>query len=185
MATIKDPMKEKITLHGLGFIQVQLGGGQRLHVWHPDLPRRHCFRYSAIHNHRFSFESRILVGEMENINYEIVSRGTGELMTYSHEGPRMAGGGRPWTPDGQIGLVECSAVELHPGESYRMGAYDFHKTIPLGDGKVATLMRKLDEGEKGAHSTCSLGVTPDAHFDRFQWPPHKLWEFVTDVVGGL
>jgi len=45
------PTKETISLHGLGFIQIVLGGNQRMHVWHPDLPRRDCYEHSAIHNH--------------------------------------------------------------------------------------------------------------------------------------
>ena len=40
MSIIDDVMTDKITLHGLGFVQVQLEGSQRLHVWHPELPRR-------------------------------------------------------------------------------------------------------------------------------------------------
>jgi hypothetical protein len=34
---IDDVMIDKITLHELGFLQVQLQGNQRLHAWHPDL----------------------------------------------------------------------------------------------------------------------------------------------------
>jgi len=60
---IDDVMTDKITLHGLGFVQVQLEGGQRLHVWHPELPRRACFKYSAIHDHRFNFTSRVIIGK--------------------------------------------------------------------------------------------------------------------------
>jgi hypothetical protein len=60
------PTKETISLHGLGFIQVKLPANRRLHVWHPDLPRRDCFAYSAIHNHRFGFRSTVLVGHQRN-----------------------------------------------------------------------------------------------------------------------
>ncbi|WLD70334.1 MULTISPECIES: hypothetical protein [Pseudomonas] len=42
MSIIDDVMTDKITLHGLDFVQVQLEGGQRLHVWHPELPRCAC-----------------------------------------------------------------------------------------------------------------------------------------------
>ena len=52
---IDDAITNKITLHGLGFVQVQLEGNQRLHVWHPELPRQACFTHSAIHDQRFNF----------------------------------------------------------------------------------------------------------------------------------
>lgn len=56
------PTKDIISLHGLGFIQIKLDDNQRLHIWHPDLPRRKCFEHSNIHNHRFAFKSTVLKG---------------------------------------------------------------------------------------------------------------------------
>lgn len=188
MSTTPDPMKSKISLHGLGFIQVQLEGNQRLHVWHPDLPRRKCFEHSAIHDHRFSFRSQVLVGAMVNQAYAVAgNRPTphGRYMTYLHEGPRTANGGRPWTPDGRIDLVTANVAEIRAGGSYVMPNYIFHQTVPLGDGRVATLMTKLDEGDAGAHSTCSFGVEPDTDFDRFQVSDEDLWKVVAEVLGGV
>jgi hypothetical protein len=70
---IKDftPIAEQISVHGLGFIQVKLPNNQRLHVWHPDIPRRACYLHSAIHNHRFSFTSHVLIGTQVNRRYEV------------------------------------------------------------------------------------------------------------------
>lgn len=82
---IDDVMTDKITLHGLGFVQVQLQGEQRLHVWHPELPRRSCFEHSAIHDHRFSFVSRVLTGEQINHRYEPLRHAEGEFVMYLHE----------------------------------------------------------------------------------------------------
>lgn len=189
MSIIDDVMTDKITLHGLGFVQVQLPADQRLHVWHPDLPRRHCFEHSAIHNHRFDFKSRILVGAQININYiaaaPIEAKGMESTHTlYLHEGPRSPRGGRPWQPDGQVRMIESSRDVIYAGGTYTMRAYDFHRTEPGNDGKVATIMTKLWEGKRGAHSSCVLDVSPDADFDRYQWPPSQLWEIVSDVLVG-
>lgn len=189
MSIIDDVMTDKITLHGLGFVQVQLEGAQRLHVWHPDLPRRTCFEHSAIHNHRFDFESRILVGTQINVGYADFPKSsacfqqeTHEL--YLHEGARTARGGRPWVPNGRVDMRQLSIEQFAAGSTYRMKAYDFHRTQPGGDGKVATIMQKGWEGQKGAHSSCAIGVSPDDDFDRFQWSPAKLWEVVSDVLLG-
>jgi hypothetical protein len=179
---IDDLMKDKITLHGLGFIQVQLEGNQRLHVWHPDLPKRSCFEHSAIHDHRFSFISSVLVGTQINHAYKCIKDVDGEYDLYLHEGKRMAGGGRPWDLDGRANLILSRTTHIHAGSAYDTDAYEYHRTEAGGDGKVATIMIKTWEGKDGAHSTCLHGVSPDTDFDRYQWTPSKLWEIVSDVL---
>ncbi|MBU1282848.1 MAG: hypothetical protein KJ989_15415 [Gammaproteobacteria bacterium] len=186
MTTAHDPMKEVITLHGLGFIQVQLQANQRLHVWHPALPRRRCFEHSAIHNHRFNFTSRVLIGQQINIKFKAIDadEDTATHLLYLHEGPRTANGGRPWTPNAPVAMFEHNRNVIDAGTEYDMWAYDFHRTEPGGDGRVATLMTKTGEGKHGAMSSCRIGIEPDTDFDRFQLPPAELWGFVVDVLGG-
>lgn len=179
---IDDVMTDKITLHGLGFVQIQLQGSQRLHVWHPELPRRACFEHSAIHDHRFSFHSRVLVGEQRNIEYGEFASPDGDYMLYLHEGARTACGGRPWVPDGRVHLRVVADFTVSPGNSYEQKAYHFHRTEPAGNGRVATIMQKTAEFSRGAHSTCRVGVEPDTDFDRYQWTPAQLWEVVRDVL---
>lgn len=183
MSTAHDPMKAPISLHGLGFIQVQLQGGQRLHVWHPDLPRRRCFEHSAIHNHRFGFRSQVLVGEMENIRYEAAIHPDGEYIAYRHEGARQDGGGRPWNAVERVALTEQRTERLPAGAAYHMGAYDFHCTRPAGDGRVATIMQKTGDHSRGATSLCKADIEPDTDFDRFQLSPAQLWTYVFEVLG--
>ncbi|WP_366516209.1 hypothetical protein [uncultured Pseudomonas sp.] len=184
MSTVHDPMKAPISLHGLGFIQVQLQGGQRLHVWHPVLPRRSCFAHSAIHNHRFSFDSRVLVGLQININYRATNAEDGEAThrLYLHEGARTPNGGRPWVPNAPVIMTEKQRWEIPAGATYHIEAYDFHRTEPGGDGRVATLMTKRTEGKAGAMSSCAIGIEPDTDFDRFQLSPNQLWAYVIDVL---
>lgn len=181
---IDDVMTDKITLHGLGFVQVQLEGNQRLHVWHPELPRRACFKDSAIHDHRFNFTSRVIVGAQINHEYDLQRHDEGEFMLYLHEGARTAGGGRPWTPDGRANLVRAYSGVIVAGNDYNTQAYQYHRTEPGGDGRVATIMAKRGDYPAGAHSTCTYGVEPDTDFDRYQWSPAKLWAIVADVMLG-
>lgn len=191
MSTVHDPIKERITLHGLGFIQVILGGNQRLHVWHPDLPKRKCFEHSSIHDHRFSFTSQVLVGEQINVRYRVtdstrmqnISRAVGmEYIAYKHEGARLPTGSRPWTPSLLLKLEEINTQIIPAGHLYDMQKYELHKTIPGGDGRVATLMTKTEEGSFGAHSLCKIGVEPDVEFDRYQLSENELWEYVKSVL---
>lgn len=173
--------EDVISLHGLGFIQVKLDGKQRLHVWHPDLPRRRCFEHSAIHDHRFSFTSRVLVGEMLNVSYATVYGCEPTHIAYLHEGVRTARGNRPWVEDGRITLRSDERKVVKAGEAYQMRAYHFHRTVP--DGRVATLMTKTWEGERGAHSLCRIGVEPDVDFDRKILSVSMLWDYVNEVLG--
>lgn len=181
---IDDVMTDKITLHGLGFVQVQLEGNQRLHVWHPELPRRTCFEHSSIHDHRFDFHSRVLVGEQCNFEYEAIPDPEGDHILYLHEGARTACGGRPWVPDGRVRMWSANPFTVMAGMNYSQKAYHYHRTVPGGNGKVATIMQKFGEYSRGAHSSCLAGVKPDDEFDRFQWSPTQLWEIVADVMLG-
>lgn len=185
MNTDFKPTKEQISLHGLGFIQIVLPK-HRLHIWHPDLPRRSCFLASNIHDHRFGFKSQIIVGEQHNSVYSAlpidILTADATHMSYLHEGARSAHGGRPWITDGYLSVKLMYEQKILPGESYTMEAYRYHSTEPGGDGRVATLMVKTDEGRRGAHSLCKIGIRPDDAFDRFQWDETRLWAIAVNVL---
>jgi hypothetical protein len=178
------PTKETISLHGLGFIQVVLGGHQRLHVWHPDLPRRNCFEHSAVHNHRFSFTSRVLKGVQVNqrCDVEIVKPETGSHLLISHNGPRSEKGGRLSDPVADVNIYERPLERYEAGWSYEMPAYEYHYT-PCA-GIVVTLMTKHAEHAVHANSTCRRGIDFHYDFDRFQLSPAQLFAFVADALGG-
>jgi hypothetical protein len=178
------PTKETISLHGLGFIQLVLGGNQRMHVWHPDLPRRDCFEHSQIHNHRFAFKSRVLKGVQANqrVDLEIVKPGTGTHDLISHNGPRSDKGGRESYPVAEVTV--CTRVlgreEYTAGEEYRMPAGEYHYTP--NSGIVVTLMTKLEESNIHANSVCRKGVGFHYDFDRFQLSPEQLFAYVVDAL---
>lgn len=174
------PTKETISLHGLGFIQLTLPGNQRLHVWHPELPRRKCFDFSAIHNHRFSFTSRILKGIQRNVRIDIELAKEGSHQVISHNGPRSGKGGRISYPVAECNIYRRDHEEYKPGETYHMPAYEYHYT-PC-EGIVVTLMQKLEEGGIHANSLCVKGIDFDYEFDRFQLSPHQLYSYVIDAL---
>ncbi len=194
-ATLPEKWKQKwertgkrISLHGLGFLQVEFTPTMRLHVWHPDLPRRSCFEHSQVHDHRFGFDSTVLVGCQVNQVYsftEVEENAKKDYyQRYIHDGPRAETGNRPWIPtDLPIKLTLHDAQRVHVGETYHMRPYIFHRTIPDYGGKVATLMVKTSEHDEPATSTCRLGIDPDVGFNRFQMGVHEMWEVVSDVLG--
>lgn len=181
---IKDftPTRETISLHGLGFIQLVLDGDQRMHVWHPDLPRRSCYEHSSIHNHRFSFTSRVLVGTQRNVrvDVELVRDGTHDVI--SHNGPRSDKGGRLSYPVAQCNVYEREMEVIEAGMEYFMPAMEYHYT-PV-DGVVVTLMKKFDSRTIHANSICRRGIPFHYDFDRFQMGPDDLFAVVVSALGG-
>jgi len=178
------PTAETISLHGLGFIQVKLPANRRLHVWHPDLPRRACYEHSAVHNHRFSFRSTVLVGEQVNRRWNVHIAHPDDMAQHrliSHNGPRSAKGGRLSREVAHCNL-ECHSVEYYrEGESYVMPELAYHDTP--NNGIVVTLMEKLLEGTVHASTIIHHSAKFDQDFDRFQLPPEDLWGYVCLALG--
>ncbi len=176
------PTKETISLHGLGFIQLKLEGGQRMHVWHPDLPRRNCYEHSAVHNHRFTFTSRVMKGVQVNqrCDLEVVKPGTGSHLLISHNGPRSDKGGRESFPVADVNIHMREAESYFPGDEYTMPALEYHHT-PC-EGVVITVMRKHAELSIHANSVCRRGVDFHYDFDRFQLSPRALFDIVMDAM---
>lgn len=179
------PTKETISLHGLGFIQLILGGKQRMHVWHPDLPRRDCYEHSAIHNHRFAFTSRVLKGTQVNqrCDIEIVAPGAGSHVLISHNGPRSEKGGRLSYPVADANVHYREVERYEAGQEYFMPAMEYHHT-PC-EGIVVTVITKQDEMGIHANSVCKRGVDFHNEFDRFQLSPAELFAYVVDALGGI
>ena len=180
--------KDKISLHGLGFLQIILPASQRIHIWHPDLPRRTCFADSSIHDHRFGFTSQVLAGiQINHVYRSFVDEGLGRekrYWRYKHDGPRSKYGNRPWLRYGrEIRFVHTHFERVGPTEQYHMTPFVFHSTEPGGDGRVATLMRKTYEHpSEGASSTCRVGVEPDVNFDRKQMSEGDMWAIAKEVL---
>lgn len=173
------PTKETISLHGLGFIQLVLPGNQRLHVWHPDLPRRKCFEHSPVHNHRFGFTSRVLKGVQKNQRVDLEFARDGSHILISHNGPRSEKGGRESYPVAECNVHYRKVETYYPGDEYVMPMYEYHHTP--NNGVVITLMQKQEEGIIHANSVIREGIDFDYDFDRFQLPPERLYQFVVDA----
>lgn len=174
------PTAEQISLHGLGFIQVKLPANRRLHVWHPDLPRRSCFAWSAIHNHRFGFRSTVLIGQQVNRRYTVVADPVGSHDRISHDGPRGEKGGRLSYVAERVAVWAGRDESYGPGASYTMSPLEYHETP--NSGIVVTLMEKLHEGTIHASSLIEHGREFDQSFDRFQLSADDLWAVVVDAM---
>lgn len=174
------PISQQISCHGLGFAQVVLPGNQRLHVWHPDLPRRDCFHWSPIHNHRFSFRSTVLVGTQINRRYVVYEDPDGTHDIISHDGPRSPLGGRESFVCGRARVEAMPDEIMEAGDSYSMAIGQYHETP--NDGIVVTLMQKVEEGTIHANSLIVHGHEFHQGFDRFGMEQDRLWGIVLEAL---
>jgi hypothetical protein len=173
------PTSETVSLHGLGFIQIVLPCNRRLHVWHPELPRRECYLHSAVHNHRFGFRSDVLKGTQINVPVDIELARGGTHRVISHNGPRSALGGRESYEVAECNLIEHEALRIEAGGSYWMAPGAYHHT-PC-EGIVITLMTKLAETSVHANSIIAEGIKFHSEFDRFQLTPMQLLAYVCEA----
>jgi hypothetical protein len=121
--------------HGIGCLQAYLHEGVdevRVHVWHPSLVLP-GFDVSngAAHDHRFSFESTVLLGALYNTRIDTSTLGGGDWRLFKVENARAA--------QSRTGHFACNTTELPgtlnawgtgqwigAGASYSMHAREFH-----------------------------------------------------------
>ncbi len=162
---IDNPAYVDLRVHENGFIQVDLGETHRLHVWSPLIPRQKVS--TQIHDHRFDFESKCLVGLIFHHEYGVAFRENGPLQTYIWESPE----GLVPTENGRCFADELRVIPVNEGETYQFDAKEFHETTY--NKLSVTLMRKIRTWP--AHSPrvlCQVGLTPDNSFNRYDYGHH-------------
>lgn len=149
--------------HGIGVLQAYLaeGGGaeSRVHVWHPSLLRDGIRDHGDIHDHRFSFVSTVLVGQIvnrvatvrENPNgayhvHQVLHARANPEGVFAAEPMRVVPG--PLGPTAQFVDVDFCDVPVITGDSYFFGRGEFHSTVAYG--LAVTVLTKFDQVEAGA-----------------------------------
>lgn len=187
MPALYSHCKENMRVHGNGFIQMDIAGTHlRLHVWDDSIP---CQAISTpIHDHRFGFESFILMGELINIEYKVAPVPEGAPLapgTYYHLYTPVTRQGEDTVlvkmkPDVEYLAGAISTQHHLAGDTYTFEAREFHET--LFQGLTATLMRKIIEYPR--HSpriACPSHTKPDNDFNRYMIDMKKMWELVEMV----
>lgn len=178
-----------IRVHGNGFIQMDLIGGMRLHVWHPDIPRQKV--PTPIHNHRFSFTSRVVAGVIYHQEYSVYALAPGyhhqpsevyHRYTYDVGTPKVSALRRADTKT--FGLLQGPSKDLRAGETYYFKAGAYHTTEPTVNGGIsATIMWKTGTDEEVEPSVmCQSDKEPDNEFLKFTHNEPWLIDLVKDVL---
>jgi hypothetical protein len=169
-------------VHGNGFMQLDLDANKRLNIWgHPDLPRQKVD--TSIHDHRFGFISKVIVGELIQTSYDVsvFSTPTHQVFTpVVREGedtvlaatPELL---QPYILDQRI---------VHAGQEYQMPPRAFHTSkarIPTATLLIKTLMRSADP----VRVLVPIGRLPDNDFNRNAFDADTLWRIAAEVLGDL
>src|SRR5206468_7573650 len=135
---------------------------RRLHIWSDKMPPAQKVD-TGIHDHRFSFQSTILLGRLTNSLYEFMPNPEGEFRIYTpkprrHEDTLLV-------PSELVGdFVMHSAMDYVPRTSYWMVAEDFHTSGY--NGLTATVMQKTYTAPTQPRIACPLDMEPDNVFTR-------------------
>ena len=129
--------------HGNGFVQVYLNPMTRLHIWNPELPATRVVN-AQIHDHKFKFVSRILIGELLHRTWEVHTAPDGlyrrsRLYCGTHDRTRG-----PTVIDNHVDLKHLHDWRFKKGETYEFGGPNFyHETIC--DEYTVTVMTKTEQ----------------------------------------
>jgi hypothetical protein len=177
-------LDHKPRVHGNGFIQLDLSPSSRLHIWgHPDIPRQDVA--TAVHDHRFGFRSRVLLGRMGNRRY--LSRPVPEQY-FAHSSLHQVytpevreGEDTVLVPTGQKVLLGPISFDFaRTGEHYTMNAGDIHESVPFG--LTVTLIEKKELLNISPRVFVPGGMRPDNSFNRYNVPEDVLWRIIAETM---
>lgn len=161
-------------VHENGFIQLPLTEYIRLHVW-PDGVITRQKTHNPIHDHRFSFESSVLLGTLRHITYGWIEDAAGPMEVFSVLGGKLV-------PTSRFGQADVTSAYMIPaGTSYFFAKGQLHES--QGIGLTATLMEKVETSALTARVLCPRGEPPDNTFDRWQENDEALlWQYIDRAV---
>lgn len=166
-------------VHGNGFIQVWVGKGVRLHVWHPDCPKMDP--YVGVHDHRFSFRSKIIRGRVVNRTWDADADGTAyDILT-----PGTGSEQDSWRLY-STGLM-CSLTNGHEdvwgeGEEYGVNIGQIHDGL-AHTPMAATLMQVTGrDRDHIVRVLCPTGLRYHHEFKRDAFEVDWLWTMIKEVL---
>ncbi len=168
----------KPRLHGNGFIQLNLPDNKsRLHIW-PFIELVAQKTATRIHNHRFGFTSRVIMGRTFDVRYQLFpARFRMKHYFVVHEAVTRDREDTQLVPVEGQALVdaEVSSVQfLQAGDCYTFPPLEFHEHVPTRE-VVATIMIKTQEIDIRPQVLVPYGMTPDNDFNRYH----------SDEAGGI
>ena len=166
-------------LHPNGFIQYDLPTGDRLHIWHPDLPIAQVV-HNPIHDHTFDFTSSIVLGRLMHVVYKFQPCNGGQYQL--HRAVVSEDEDTKLIPLEQVGDMKVEELFIFGrGSRYSFKHRLFHKSE--GMGLTATIVTKtIIDCLPFPRIAVPVDVDPDNNFRRHQYDTKKLMVHVDEVL---
>ena len=166
--------------HGNGFFQIDLHNGYRLHVWDPEhIHSQHLA--VPIHDHRFSFESMVLVGEQHHVTYDVDFGSDAPTHQIYKAIPRLLEDTALIPTEMMVRISNPHEQIILAGDKYSFEYKQFHET-PNVDYVVTLLEKTKIDVEHDARILCPVGLQPDNDFTRYDMSPFEQWEVIRKAV---
>lgn len=164
-----------IHFFGLGFIQVKISDTQRYHFYTNRIPRY----VEHPHNHRYSFQSEILCGNLNEILYEPIYGDTHFIST-SNCMPKNSNDLNIKVP---VGLKQRESITHKTGEVYVRIPTDIH-TVEATEDTITFLTKTSEPIFKEAFFIYEKNDEPLCPFSK-KYDESELWGIVKEMWASL
>ena len=172
---IRDQRKPRF--HGNGFVQLYLDDVNRLHVYHPDLVAVRVAN-ARIHDHRWTFHSKVLIGTLGHQTYDIVPTDFGRWSAKEVPGASNKEVPLQEVPNSRCEIYLTGHYDIVAGSSYVFSRRNFHKSHHSGI-TMTFIEKRCDDGNP-ARVISPYGEVPD-HAFAVQPPEQDLWTAIKDA----
>jgi hypothetical protein len=140
---------------------------------------------TGIHNHNFSFRSKVLLGGLWHTEYDNLEQNLAGFYNVYKTVPRdredkelVLASPHPYDLKGYRGFY------FGQGSLYSFKYGRFHESTPAG--LTVTVMRKTKvEPLIDAWVLCKVYEKPDNDFNKYQYSPEVLWPIIEDVFNKI
>lgn len=168
---------------GVGALQAYLSEGgrteQRVHIWHPELVRKGIRGFGDAHDHRFSFTSKVLCGQLYNTHLKVAldDFGSHDMYEISNARKNFVTSGTHDAAHRLLGRASVSRAGhevVAVGQEYEFPRGAFHET--LFGGVTVSLITKFDQkANVAARLLCPAGEPLVHAFGGEQpWPTERV-----------
>lgn len=167
---------------GVGFAQVYLPSGARLHMWHPEFPVEQE-SFGLRHNHRFDMTSHVLQGAVTHIPFSLVENPAAAFQRFAVLAAHHGRAEDPQPISDQRYSIQIDRPFIYrAGESYFFPKRHYHQSA--GDAITVTLVEKSNQEEFQAEIIAPFDQPPKHGLDHnvsMSW----LLSTMVGVIAGL
>lgn len=157
----------QLRVHGNGFIQAETKDGNKIHIWHPQVPRQVI--QTLQHNHNHAFHSTVVIGALTMSEFNIKIDSDGEWQQY--QAVKRKG------KDTYLSRIDPFPVRrtnirhftLQEGSEYDypLNMHLFHEVRPISPIVVTYIERTGETDKEEPIVLVPRDYEPDNRFDRY------------------